>query len=165
MSGWESDGFSMRTAEAKDLSVIMEFINELANYENLLSEVTATEQTIKNAMFERKIAEAIIAEVDGQPVGFALYYYSLSTFIGRPAIYIEDLFVKPPFRGNGFGKALLAYLASLAKERDCWGLEWACLDWNAPSIKFYRSLGAVSREEWTTYRLRGKALDKLVQEK
>lgn len=165
MSPLEVSGFGIRMAKSRDMPLIFQFVRELADYENLLSEVTATEESIKNAMFERKIAEAIIAEIDGEPIGFALYYYNLSTFIGRSAIYIEDLFVKPDFRGNGFGKAMLVHLANLAKERDCWGLEWACLGWNTPSIKFYQSLGAVSREEWITFRLRGEALDKLALEK
>lgn len=152
---------NIRIATEEDLRTILWFVKELASYENLLHEVKATEESLRDAIFNQKIAKAVIAEYAGEPSGFAIFYYSLSTFIGRPAIYIEDLFVKPDMRRKGVGNALLSYLASLAKENNCWGLEWSCLNWNEPSIKFYRSLGAVPRDEWTIFRLSGTDLDNI----
>jgi GNAT superfamily N-acetyltransferase len=154
-------GFKLRFAEEKDMGLVLSFVKELAAYENLIDEVHATEELLKDAIFIRKIAEVIIAEYEGKPVCFALFYYSLSTFIGCPGIYIEDLYVKPEMRGKGMGIIMLSYLAKLAKERNCWGLEWACLNWNEPSIGFYKSLGAVPRNEWTIYRMHGKELEVL----
>lgn len=152
---------NLRIATEEDLGLILCFVKELASYENLLHEVKATEESLRDVIFDRKIAKAVIAEYKGDPSGFALFYYSFSSFIGRPAIYIEDLFVKPDMRRKGVGNALLSYLANLAKENNCWGLEWSCLNWNEPSIEFYESLGAVPRDEWTIYRLSGTALDTL----
>ncbi len=154
-------GFKLRFAQEIDIGLILGFVKELAAYENLLNEVGATEESLMDAIFKRKIAEVVIGEYEEKPVCFALYYYSLSTFIGSPGIFIEDLFVKPEMRGKGMGKILLSYLATLAKERACWGLEWACLNWNEPSIKFYKGLGSVPRDEWTMYRLRGNDLERL----
>lgn len=150
--------FYLRFADEKDLPLILEFVKELATYEDLLHEVKATEASLHDAIFRRRVAEVIFGEYQGKPVGFALYFYNLSTFIGRPGIFLEDLFVHPEYRGRGFGKELLAYLAKLAKERNCWGVEWNVLAWNDPSIKFYQSLGAVMREEWRVFRLKGQAL-------
>lgn len=154
-------GFTLRFATEKDTALIMAFVRELAVYENLLSKVKATESSLAEAIFSRKIAEVVIGEYQGNPVGFALYFYSLSTFIGQPGIYLEDLFVKPEYRSRGFGKTLLAFLSKLAKERNCWGLEWSVLDWNEPSLNFYRSLGAKERSDWRIYRLCDEALEKL----
>ncbi len=157
-------GLNLRVAERPDLPVIFGFIQKLAEYEDLLHEVKATEQSLAELLFDRKIATAVIAESEGRAVGFALYYYSVSTFIGQAAIFIEDLFVLPEYRGRGYGKTLFQFLAQQAIAQNCWGLEWACLDWNEPSIRFYKSLGAVPRDEWTTYRLKGEALATLAGE-
>ena len=155
--------FTLRLAEEKDIGLVYSFVKELASYENLIDEVSATEESLKDAIFTRKLAEVIIGEYKNEPVCFALIYYSLSTFIGCPGIYVEDLYVKPEMRGLGMGTILLSYLAKLARERNCWGLEWACLDWNESSIRFYKSLGAVPRDEWTMYRLRGERLQSLAE--
>ena len=152
------EGFSLRLATENDVPLLLELIKELASYENLSHEVRATTESLKKAIFERKIAEAIIAEYQKKPIGLALYFYNLSTFIGRPGIYLEDLYIRPEYRGRGYGKAMLSYLAKIAKERDCWGLEWTCLEWNEPSINFYESIGAVMRREWRVFRLKDQAL-------
>lgn len=156
--------FIIRFAEIKDTSLILGFIKELAEYEKMLDDVTATEELIRESLFERKVAEAVIAELDGRPVGFALFFYNFSTFQGLPGIYLEDIFVKPEFRGSGFGKNLFAFLAQLAVERRCGRLVWSCLVWNEPSIRFYKSLGSECLDEWRTYRLSGEALEKLATE-
>lgn len=153
--------FKLRFAELKDTSLILEFIRELADYENMLSQVLVTEQVLIESLFERKIAEVIIGEYKNKPVAFALFFHNFSTFIGKPGIYLEDLYVKPEFRGMGFGKTILAYLAKLAVDRDCGRLEWWCLDWNEPSIQFYKHMGAVPMDEWTVYRVNRDALDQL----
>ncbi len=160
----KKDKFTIRFAEEKDLKLILDFIKELADYEKLLHEVVATEEILRESLFVRKTAEVIIGEYDGEPVGFALFFHNFSTFLGRPGIYLEDLYVKPEMRGKGFGKTLLAFLAKLAKERNCGRFEWWCLDWNEPSIKFYKSIGAVPMDEWTVYRVTGQALDDLAKE-
>lgn len=160
----KKDKFTIRFAEEKDLKLILDFIKELADYEKLLHEVVATEEILRESLFVRKAAEVIIGEYDGEPVGFALFFHNFSTFLGRPGIYLEDLYVKPEMRGKGFGKTLLAFLAKLAKERNCGRFEWWCLDWNEPSIKFYKSIGAVPMDEWTVYRVTGQALDDLAKE-
>ena len=159
-----SIGLNLRLAVRADLPLVFGFIKKLAEYEDLLNEVKATEKSIADLLFYRKIATAVIAESEGRAVGFALYYYSVSTFIGQPAIFIEDLFVLPEYRGRGFGKTIFQFLAKQAIAQNCWGLEWACLDWNEPSIRFYKSLGAVPQDEWTTYRLRGRALEEVAGE-
>jgi len=153
---------TVRRAAAADVPVILAFIRELAVYEHLEHEVVATEADVHAALFgPRTFAEVALACLDGEPVGFALYFHNFSTFVGKPGIYLEDLFVRPQARGCGAGKRLFAYLASTALERGCARLDWAVLDWNAPSIGFYRSLGAVDQSEWTTYRLDGEALARL----
>jgi GNAT superfamily N-acetyltransferase len=136
----------------------LEFVKDLAVYEDLLDQVTATEQLLEEWLFEKRVAEVIFAVHDGKEIGFALYFYNLSTFLGQAGIYLEDLFVKPEYRGQGIGKLLFAELARIATVRGCGRLEWACLDWNKPSINFYTSLGAKPMDEWTTYRLAGDAL-------
>jgi GNAT superfamily N-acetyltransferase len=155
------DHTAIRFAEPKDSDLILEFVRELAEYERLLDAVKATAEDFKKYIFEEKKAEVIIAEYDGKPAGFALYFHTFSTFVGRPGIYLEDLFVKPPYRGRGLGKLLLSFLAKTATDRNYGRLEWACLDWNEPSITFYRRQGAQPLDEWTTYRVTGDALTKL----
>ncbi|MEX1307479.1 MAG: GNAT family N-acetyltransferase [Eubacteriales bacterium] len=155
--------FSIRFAEPSDTPLILSFIKALAEYENMLDLVVATPEGIKKSIFEENHAEVVIGEYNGKPAGFALFFHNYSTFLGKSGLYLEDLFVYPEFRGKGFGKILLSFLAKLALKRGCGRLEWACLDWNAPSIGFYKSLGAQPMDEWTTYRLTGKALDDLAK--
>lgn len=155
---------NIRFADEADTGLILHFIEELARYERMESEVVASEALLREWIFEKGKAEVLIGEWAGEPVGFALFFHNFSTFLGRAGIYLEDLFVEPAMRGRGFGKALLKRLAGIALERGCGRLEWACLDWNAPSIAFYRSLGARPMEEWTTYRLTGGTLEKLADE-
>ena len=137
----------IRYAERKDTAIILNFIKELALYENMLDQVVATEELLEEWLFDKKAAEVLLAVEDGREVGFALFFHNFSTFLGRAGIYLEDLFVLPEFRGRGFGKALLRKLAQTAIERGCGRLEWACLDWNKPSIDFYLSLGAKPMDE------------------
>ncbi len=155
------DDFRLRFAERSDVALILNFIKELANYEKMLDEVVATEEILLESLFERKVAEVIIGEYKNKPVAFALFFHNFSTFLGRPGIYLEDLYVRPEMRGKGMGKIMLSYLAKLAIERNCGRLEWWCLDWNEPSIQFYKQMGAVPMDEWTVYRVDDKALDKL----
>jgi GNAT superfamily N-acetyltransferase len=153
---------TVRHAAAADVPLILTFIRELAIYEHLEHEVVATEADVHVALFgPRPYAEVALACLEGKPVGFALYFHSFSTFVGKPGIYLEDLFVQPEARGLGAGRRLFAYLARTALERGCARLDWAVLDWNEPSIGFYRSLGAIAQSEWTTYRLDGPALARL----
>lgn len=153
-----------RYANKNDIPVILGFIKELAEYEKMLSEVVATEEILNEWLFEKHKAEVIIAEVAQQHVGFALFFHNFSTFLGRAGIYLEDLYVKPQFRGKGYGKAFLKKLAVIAKERQCGRLEWTCLDWNKPSIDFYLSMNAKPMTDWTVYRLTGESLDKAARE-
>lgn len=156
--------FSIRFATADDAKKILFFIKSLAEYENLSSEVVATEELLREWIFEKKKAEVIFAVENGKEVGFALFFHNFSTFLGRAGIYLEDLFVLPEYRGKGYGKALLKQLAKIAVERGCGRLEWWCLDWNAPSIDFYKSMGAVPMDEWTTFRIAGETLTNLAEE-
>ncbi len=153
-----------RYAKETDAALILDFIKGLAEYEKMLDEVIATEDLLKEWVFEKKKAEVIFALEDGKEVGFALFFHNFSTFLGRAGIYLEDLFVKPEYRGKGYGKGLLKKLAQIAVERGCGRLEWWCLDWNKPSIDFYLSLGAEPMDEWTTYRVTGENLNKLAEE-
>lgn len=155
------EDFKLRFAEINDIALILEFIRELADYENMLPEVIATEEVLRESLFERKMAEVVIGEYKNRPVAFALFFHNFSTFLGRPGIYLEDLYVKPDMRGKGIGKMMLAFLAKLALERNCGRLEWWCLDWNEPSIQFYKQLGAVPMDEWTVYRVDDEALAEL----
>ena len=158
----DQTAFLIREATEADVPLILEFIRGLAEYEKLADKVVATEEVIRESLFGRKpYAEVLIAEADGDSAGFALFFHNFSTFIGRPGIYLEDLFVKPQYRGRGFGKALLVRLAALAAARGCGRVEWAVLNWNRPAIEFYESIGAVPMNEWTVYRLTGEALRKL----
>lgn len=154
-------GIGFRYAEEKDTALILQFIKSLAAYENMLDEVVADEVLLKEWIFEKKKAEVIFALEDGHEVGFALFFHNFSTFLGRAGIYLEDLFVKPEYRGKGYGKALLKKIAQIAVERGCGRLEWWCLDWNKPSIDVYLSLGAKPMDEWTVYRITGDTLHKL----
>ena len=155
--------FEFRFAEEKDSKTILGFIEALADYEKMLDEVIATEELLREWIFEKKKAEVIFALEDGKEVGFALFFHNFSTFLGRAGIYLEDLFVLPEHRGKGYGKGLLSQLAKIAVERGCGRLEWACLDWNQPSIDFYLSLEAAQMDEWTTYRLTGDTLKKMAE--
>lgn len=160
-----SEDLTIRPATINDVPVILGFVRELAIYEKLLHEVVATEALFAEYLFgQHPVAEVIIAEWQQKPVGFALFFHNFSTFLGRPGIYLEDLFVLTDMRGKGIGKALLSYLAALTKERQCGRLEWSVLDWNEPAIRFYRSIGAVPMDEWTVQRLTGDALDALAQQ-
>ena len=155
----------IRPATANDVPQILRFICELAEYERLSDQVTATEQLLHQNLFgPRPVAECLIAELDQTPVAFALYFHNFSTFIGRPGIYLEDLFVHPAARGKGIGRALLTHLAKIAVERNCGRLEWSVLDWNEPAIGFYKKLGAVPMDEWTVMRVAGDALKNLAAE-
>lgn len=159
MSANTDDTITIRPATRDDVPLVLQFIRDLAIYERLENEVSASEAELREALFgEQRHAEVVFACRAGEPVGFALFFHNFSTFKGRPGIYLEDLFVRPEARGRGVGKQLLAYLARTAVERRCARLEWAVLDWNEPSIGFYRSLGAVPMDEWTTFRLTDDAL-------
>jgi GNAT superfamily N-acetyltransferase len=160
-----SEPITIRAADEHDVPEILAFIRELAVYERLESQVIATEAGLKATLFgARPYAEVVLACRGAEPVGFALFFHNYSTFRGKPGIYLEDLFVRPACRGLGIGKQLLAWLAHTALERGCARLEWAVLDWNAPSIGFYRSLGAVALDEWTSFRLTDEALVHLARQ-
>jgi GNAT superfamily N-acetyltransferase len=153
---------SIRPAIPADLHLIAQFIRDLAEYEKLAHEVRFDEAALSGHLFgERPYAEVLIGEIDGAPQGFALFFHNFSTFEGKPGVYLEDLFVRPEARGSGLGKALLKRLAAIAVERNCARLEWWVLDWNEPSIAFYKSLGAKMMDEWTVMRVDGAALDSL----
>ena len=154
---------SIRKAEQKDVPLILGFIRELADYEHMLNEVVATPELLEKWIFDERKAEVVFAVVEGQEVGFALFFHNFSTFLGRAGIYLEDLYVRPEFRGKGYGKALIRELARIAVERGCGRLEWWCLDWNKPSIDFYLSLGAEPMKDWTVYRIAGQMLTDLAE--
>ena len=158
----EIPDFEIRPASEDDVPIILSFIKELAEYERLSHEVIATEDTLRECLFgERRFAEVVIGYYGNDPVGFALFFYNFSTFLSKPGIYLEDLYVKPEFRRRGYGRVLLLYLARLAKERGCGRFEWSALDWNEPAINFYKNLGAVPMDEWTVYRVTGETLSRL----
>lgn len=152
---------SFRKAVREDTSLILDFIRRLAEYEHMSDQVVATEAVLERELFDRHGAEVIFAMEDGKEVGFALYFHNFSTFLGRPGLYLEDLYVMPEYRGKGYGKALLQQLARIACERGCGRMEWWCLDWNRPSIDFYLSLDAEPMSDWTVYRLSGDTLSAL----
>ena len=155
-------GVSLRFATREDVGLILAFVRELAEYERAPDAVVADEAVLAANLFgDRPGAEVVIAEVEGQPAGFALFFHNFSTWLGKRGLYLEDLFVRPEFRGRGVGQALMAFLAKLAIERGCGRFEWWVLDWNTPAIDFYRRLGAVGMDEWTVQRLTGDALQKL----
>lgn len=155
---------TFRSATEQDTGLVLQFIRALAEYEKMLDLVVADEALLEDQLFRKKNAEVIFAMEDGKEVGFALFFHNFSTFLGRSGLYLEDLYVFPEYRGKGYGKALLRKLASLAVERGCGRMEWWCLDWNQPSIDFYRSLGAEPMNEWTVYRLTGETLERLANE-
>ena len=156
-----SEKFTFRYAKRDDISLILQFIKDLAAYEKMINEVVADEKTLEEWIFDTQKAEVIFAVVDDEEIGFALFFHNFSTFLGRAGIYLEDLFVKPEYRGKGYGKAILKKLAVIAVERGCGRLEWWCLDWNKPGIDFYLSLGAEPMDDWTVYRITGDTLSNL----
>jgi len=153
-----------RNAVEADAPLILGFIRDLAEYERLSDEVVTNEETLREWIFEKRRAEVIFPTLDGTEIGYALYFYNFSTFLGRAGLYIEDLYIKPEYRGRGFGKATLAELARIAVEHECGRLEWWCLDWNKPSIEFYLSLGAKPMEDWTVFRIAGEGLTDLAKQ-
>jgi GNAT superfamily N-acetyltransferase len=154
--------FQIRPARVEDVPIILELIRDLATYERAPDEVVATEEQLVDVLFgERPAAEVLLAFQGESPVGFALFFHNFSTWLGRPGLYLEDLFVKPEKRGNGYGRALLVELAKIAMERGCGRMEWAVLDWNEPAIKFYHTLGARPMDEWTVFRLTREGIEKL----
>jgi len=157
--------FKIRFVNENDTDLILDFIKKLAIYEKRPNQVIATKADIGEALFKRKIAEAIIGEYERKPVSFAIFLYNFSTFVGKPGIYIEDLYVNPGVRGKGIGTLMFAFLAKLTMDRKCETLEWSVLNWNEPSIKFYKKIGAESKNEWTIYRLSGHALGELAKVK
>jgi GNAT superfamily N-acetyltransferase len=153
-------GFTIRKAEVNDTPLVLDFIKQLAIYEKMIDEVVATEVTLEESLFgETRFAHVVIGEYNSQPVGFALFFTNFSTFVGRPGIFLEDLFVLPEHRGKGFGKTLLAFLAKLAVDNGFGRVEWAVLDWNEPAINVYKGIGARSMDEWKVFRLAGKELE------
>lgn len=159
------EGLTIAPARESDIPLILDFVRKLAEYERLSTEVIADEGALRESLFgPRPAAEALLAWWAAEPVGFAVYFHSFSTFVGRPGIYLEDLFVLPEFRGRGIGKAVLVYLAKIARDRNCARLEWAVLDWNQPAIDFYRSLGAVPLQDWTVFRLTESKLDQITKQ-
>ena len=157
------ENLMFRYATEHDCEKILFFIRELAKYEKMEDDVIATPELLKEWIFEKKKAEVIFPMVDGEEIGYALFFHNFSTFLGRAGMYLEDLFIMPQHRGNGYGKATLKELARIAVKRGCGRLEWSCLDWNQPSIDFYLSLGAEAMDEWTIYRLTGSALENMAQ--
>ncbi len=158
------NNFEIRPARVEDVPIILELICALATYERAPDEVMATEEQLLDVLFgEKPIAEVLLAFEGKSPVGFAIFFHNFSTWLGRPGLYLEDLFVKPEARGRGYGRALLVELARIARDRGCGRMEWAVLDWNEPAIKFYRSLGAKPMEEWTVFRLTLDGIAKLAQ--
>lgn len=154
---------SFRTAERKDIKLILSFIRSLADYEKMLDQVVADEATLEEWIFDKQGAEVVFPVVDEKEVGFALFFHNFSTFLGRSGLYLEDLFILPEYRGNGYGKALLKHLAAIAESRGYGRMEWSCLDWNKPSIDFYLSMDAEPMNEWTIYRLSGDTLKKAAE--
>ena len=154
----------LRFATAEDVGLIIDFIRQLADYEEMKDEVVTEEDRLRQSLFgERRVAEVVIASYEGEPAGFALFFHNFSTFLGQPGIYLEDLFVIPELRGHGIGRILLSFLARLAVERGCGRLEWWVLDWNEPAIRFYERLGAKPMDEWTVYRVTGDTLRELAE--
>jgi GNAT superfamily N-acetyltransferase len=158
--------FQVRPARVEEVPTIMQLIRDLATYERAPDDVTATEERLVDVLFgERPVAEVLLAFEEESPVGFAVYFYNFSTWLGRPGLYLEDLFVKPEKRGKGYGRALLVELAKIARDRGCGRMEWAVLDWNEPAIKFYRALGAQPMHEWTVFRLTREEISTLADSK
>ncbi len=160
----QDPNFFIRFAERSDTPTILSFIKALAEYEHMLDLVVATPESLAKSIFDEGHAEVILGEYNDKPVGFALFFHNYSTFLGQSGLYLEDLFIFPEYRGKGLGKIMLSFLARLALERNCGRMEWWCLDWNEPSIGFYKSLGAKPMDEWTVFRLTGQALNDLANE-
>ncbi len=157
--------FEIRTARVEDVPIILQLIRDLATYERAPNEVTATEEQLVEVLFgPRPSAEVMLAFEEDTAVGFAVFFHNFSTWLGRPGLYLEDLFVKPEVRGKGYGRALLVHLAKIARERGCGRMEWAVLDWNDPAIQFYRKLGAKPMDEWTVFRLTSDGIAKLAEQ-
>jgi len=160
----ETKNFTIRPATIVDVPIILQLIRDLATYERAPSEVAATEEQLVDVLFgERPVAEVLLAFEDEMPIGFAVFFHNFSTWLGRPGLYLEDLFVKPEARGKGYGRALLIHLAKIARDRGCGRMEWAVLNWNGPAIQFYRKLGAKPMDEWTVFRLTTDGIAKLAQ--
>src|SRR5438309_7497763 len=158
----ETKNFTIRPATIVDVPIILQLIRDLATYERAPSEVAATEEQLVDVLFgERPVAEVLLDFEDEMPIGFAVFFHNFSPWLGRPGLYLEDLFVRPEARGKGYGRALLIHLAKIARDRGCGRMEWAVLDWNGPAIQFYRSLGAKPMHEWTVFRLNGEEIGKL----
>ncbi|MDU5105456.1 GNAT family N-acetyltransferase [Clostridium sp.] len=155
------ENLKIRETTEEDCSLILSLIKEIAEYEKMSDQVVATEESLKESIFENKRAEVVILELNGEAVGYALYFYNYSTFIGKSGLYLEDIFIKKEARGKGIGKEVFKFLVKKAKEEGCKRMEWTCLNWNEPSIKFYKSLGATPMDEWTIYRLTEKEINKL----
>ena len=158
-----SSTFKIRKASKQDAPLIFDFIYQLAVYEKMESDVKTSPEELSKALFENQYAQVLIAEEETKPVGFALYFFNFSTFLGRPGLYLEDLFVDPAYRGKGYGKALFIELSRIAKSKNCGRMEWSVLKWNTPSIEFYKALGAKEMEEWSVYRLEENELKSLAQ--
>ena len=159
-----SEPFQIRPAKIGDVSLILELIRDLATYERAPNDVLATEEQLRRVLFGEKPSAEVVLGFEGEsPVGFAVFFHNFSTWLGRPGLYLEDLFVKPELRGKGYGRALLVHLARIAEERGCGRLEWAVLDWNEPAIQFYRKLGAKPMDDWTVFRLTGEEISTLAQ--
>lgn len=158
------EDFKIREAKKADIGLIFQFIKELAEYEKMSDDVVATEEILMESIFEKNIAEVVFGEYKGEAVGFALFFHNFSTFVGRPGLYVEDIFIRPEARGKGFGKIMFSYLANVAKERNCGRMEWSCLDWNAPSIEFYKKINAIPMDEWTIYRATEDVFSEMAEE-
>ena len=155
----------LRFATADDVGLILDFIRQLADYEKKMDEVVTDEDQLRKSLFgERRVAEVVIASYEGESAGFALFFHNFSTFLGKPGVYLEDLFVVPNLRGRGIGRILLSFLAKIAVERGCGRLEWWVLDWNEPAIRFYERLGAQAMDEWTVFRVTGQTLEELANQ-
>jgi GNAT superfamily N-acetyltransferase len=156
-------GFTIRFADENDSRIVLDMVKELATYEKLERSFEATEKLFCESLFERGVAETLIGEYEGKPVAYAIFFHNFSSFVGRIGIYIEDIYVRPEMRAKNFGQAMFAYIAKLAIERRCGRLEWSCLDWNKPSIAFYKKMGAKRLDDWTMYRLSGDALERMAK--
>mgnify|MGYP001767793288 CR=1 FL=1 len=156
--------FTIRLAEPKDVKTILHLIKGIAEYEKLLDQVEATEEILYDSLFVKKGAEVLLGELNNEPIGFALFFHNFSTFTGKRGLYLEDIFVLPEHRNNGYGKLFFAEMAKIAKERDCGRMEWICLDWNEPSIQFYKNrIGAIALDEWTVYRIQAHQFDDVIK--
>lgn len=156
-------GFTIRFADENDARIIFDMVKDLAAYEKLGSTLEATEELFCESLFQRGVAQTLIGEYEGKPIGYAIFFHNFSSFAGRIGIYIEDIYVRPEMRGKGFGQALFAHIAKIAVQRRCGRLEWSCLDWNKPSIAFYEKMHARRLDDWTMYRLSGNALERMAR--